>query len=346
MEKNTMLLPSPQQLKKEVPINASSELFIQESRKIIRNIITGTNPTFSIILGPCSLHNTDSAIEYAKRVKELQKRVKQNCLLVMRAHIEKPRSHLGWKGLLHDPQLKGSENITEGIIFCRELLVKLALLEVPLATEFLDPLASTYFTDLISWGFIGARTVSSQTHRQLASHLPMPIGFKNTTEGNIESAVHGALFAKRAHSFLHVDETGKIAPVLSQGNPYSHIVLRGSKNEPNYTTDKVNLANTLSHQNSLKNKLLIDCSHGNSEKNHNLQEKAFHSVLNQRLSNPNIIMGTMIESHLEGGNQSCSTFSNPSISITDSCIDWSLTEELVISASTALELCSTGSSSS
>ncbi len=340
-----MLLPSPKKLKALLPLPATASASIQETRQVIRQVITKNSPIFSIILGPCSLHNVDSAIEYAKRVQELQKQISSNCLLIMRAHIEKPRSHLGWKGLLHDPHLQGTEDVAEGIIFCRELLLSLALLNVPLATEFLDPLASSYFSDLISWGFIGARTCTSQIHRQLASHLPMPMGFKNTTEGSIESAVYGALCAKRAHSFLYTDEDGKVTPVLSQGNPYSHIVLRGSHISPNYDKEEVQLASKLSIKNSLHSRILIDCSHGNSQKHHKQQEDVFLSVIKQKIDTPDIIMGLMLESHLEKGSQSFSSSSNPSLSITDPCIDWELTEKLVLLASNALDSSLLGSSS-
>jgi 3-deoxy-7-phosphoheptulonate synthase len=330
-------IPSPKELKSLFPLSANTASQIDSHRHSIEKLLSGEDSRFCIILGPCSLHDLDSAIEYAQRVRNLQKKVENTCFLVMRAYIEKPRTFLGWKGLLYDPYLNGEENLLEGLSFSRDLLLKLSNIGTPLATEFLDPLASLYFSDLISWGFIGARTSSSQTHRQLASLLPMPVGFKNSIDGNLESAVHGASLAKKPHKFLHVSENGQLMETETLGNAATHVVLRGSTRESNYDASWVKKALDLSLACNLHSRILIDCSHGNSQKDYTKQGDVFFSILEQHLEGNPQILGAMIESHLEEGSQSfCSEYMNPSVSITDSCLGWSRSEELVLSAAEAL----------
>lgn len=328
-----MPLLSPRKTKALLPLNEEAFIAIEKSRQNISNLITGQDARLAIVMGPCSLHDIDSALEYASRLKNLQQRVKKTCLLVMRAHIEKPRTCLGWKGLLHDPYLNGQADIAHGLFISRQILLELANLTVPLATEFLDPIASNYFSDLISWGFIGARTSSSQIHRQLASASLMPVGFKNSTEGTLESAIHGALAAESSHSFLNIDDDGYVQEIKSSGNSFCHIVLRGSDKGSNYDPNEIQLAKEISSQNGIKSRILIDCSHGNSKKNHRRQEEAFFSIISQYLQGNKNILGSMIESHLEEGNQPFDSISlNPSISLTDPCIGWDTTERLILSA--------------
>lgn len=326
-----MLMSSPLEIQNSLPLSLELKSEIETYRNEIRSIIAKPEARFALIVGPCSLHDIDSTIEYAKKIATLQHLVEKNCLLIMRAHIEKPRTGQGWKGLLYDPLLDASNDMALGLTLGRHIFLEIAKLHVPIATEFLDPIASLYFSDLVSWGFIGARTSSSQTHRQLASLLPMPIGFKNTTDGNLENAIQGALFAQHSHTFLHLNEKGQISAVKSPGNNASHIVLRGSNKQPNYEASKVKAALDLSSHYSLDKKVLIDCAHGNSRKNPFHQKIVCKSILDQHSSGNKQIMGMMVESHLESGSQSFSSLINPSISITDPCLGWSLTEELILS---------------
>lgn len=340
-----MTLPSPSALQKKLPLSNEYSSAIAEHRSLIKSLVMGKDPRLAIVLGPCSLHNKESALEYAYRLLELQKKVDKTCVLVMRAHIEKPRTCLGWKGLLYDPSLSGKDDIINGLFASRQLLLELVHANVALASEFLDPLTSCYFSDLISWGFIGARTSNSQIHRQLASSLPMPIGFKNSIDGSIESVVQGAIAAQHPHSFLQINELGMVEITKSLGNEASHIVLRGSDTGPNYAPYSISLAMKTSHQLKLKNRILIDCSHGNSQKNPMNQKKVLSSILSQHIEGNSNILGVMIESHLEEGNQSFdSSFVNPSLSLTDPCLGWPETEELILFVNERLSssLCSCG----
>jgi 3-deoxy-7-phosphoheptulonate synthase len=320
-----MLFPSPIDLEIKLPLSTSTSVQIQGHRSKIQEIIEGSSSLWAFVVGPCSLHDTNSALEYAKKLKKLQEKVEKTCLLVLRAHVEKPRTSLGWKGLLYDPYLDGSDNILEGLLISRELYLKIAEIGLPIATEFLEPLVSSYFSDLVSWGFIGARTSSSQIHRQLASLLKLPMGFKNSTDGNLESAIQGAITAQRPHKFIHMNPLGKIAEVTSQGNPFSHIVLRGSTSGPNYHSSDVLMA-----LRKLDRRLLIDCAHDNSPSKPFDQRDVCLNALEQYLSGNGKIMGVMLESHLKAGNQSISALSiDPSISLTDPCMGWEETEELI-----------------
>ena len=325
-----MTLPSPLHITTLLPLDLDTSIEIQKYKKAIEEIIQGTSSLWALVVGPCSLHDTQSALEYAKKLQNLQKKVQKTCLLIMRAHIEKPRTCLGWKGFLYDPLLDGSNNLSKGLFMSRNLLLQIAQLGIPIATEFLDPLASPYFSDLVSWGFIGARTSSSQIHRQLASFLPMPIGFKNSTDGNLDNAIYGALSSQNSHSFIHINTLGEICEVKSSGNPFSHIVLRGSRKAPNYTPCDIQIALKKSSECGLTHRLLIDCAHNNSPKKPFDQKNVCNSALEQYLSGNDRIMGIMLESHLKAGNQSIdSAFIDPYISVTDPCIDWEETEELI-----------------
>ncbi len=320
-----MPFPSPLDLEVKLPLSTSTSIQIQKQRLKIQEIIEGTSPLWAFVVGPCSLHDAESALEYARKLKKLQEKVEKTCLLVMRAHVEKPRTSLGWKGLLYDPYLDGSDSILDGLLISRELYLKVAGIGLPIATEFLEPLVSSYFSDLVSWGFIGARTSSSQIHRQLASLLQMPVGFKNSTDGNLESAIQGAITAQSSHNFIHMNNLGKIAEVTSPGNPFSHIVLRGSSSGPNYSSSDVLMA-----LRKLDRRLLIDCAHDNSPNKPFDQKEVCLNALEQHLSGNSKIMGVMLESHLKAGNQSISAPSiDPSISLTDPCMGWEETEELI-----------------
>jgi len=336
-------LPSPHEIKTLLPLSPKIGEFIEKSRDTAREIVTGKDPRKALIIGPCSIHERTSALEYAKRFKELSDATARTCYLVMRVYAEKPRTSIGWKGLLYDPHLDGSHDIKTGLVWTRELLLALNEMQVPCATEFVDPLAAMYFDDLITWGFIGARTSSSQTHRQFASQLKIPVGFKNSTDGNLDSAVHGAFSAKESHALMHIDPHGRICAVQSQGNPYSHIVLRGAKESTNYDKVSIQMALLKLKSAQLTERLMIDCSHGNCQRSCDRQRDVFLDVLEQIEKGNDRIFGLILESHLQSGNQQLTE--DPSqleyaVSITDPCLDWKTTEELVYCADLALSTAS------
>lgn len=319
-----MQLPSPKQLKLEIPLDEIGHHFIETSREKARAILNGSDSRLAIIVGPCSIHDIPSALEYATRLQKLSREVEESCLLIMRVYPEKPRTKLGWKGLLYDPHLDGSHDILRGIYETRKLLVTLAQMGVMAAAEFVEPLASSYFEDLITWGFIGARTSESQPHRQLASSLAMPIGFKNATDGDIEGAVNGVISSQNPHAFLSIDQNGYISTCRSLGNPHSHIVLRGSLNQSNYDEFSVKSIYAQLAKQGLPARVMIDCAHGNCERQYSRQKEVFNQIIER--CDPSIF-GLMLESHLQAGNLS---------SITDPCIDWNTTEELILNAHSRL----------
>lgn len=332
-----MNLVTPAFVKKHHPLNLSLKSQIDLHRQQIQDRISGISKSWMIVVGPCSLHHVDSAILYAEKIAELQKQLSPNLCLVMRAYLEKPRTYLGWKGFLRDPYIDGSEDVSSGLLLSRQLLLEIVNLGVPLATEFLDPLTSSYFSDLISWGFIGARTSASSVHRYLASLLPLPIGFKNGLDGSTIDAAFGALLAQQSHKFPHVNEEGCLYLATSNGNPHTHIVLRGSLFSQNYQSEQVNLAINSSQNLGLKAPLLIDCSHGNSKKNADFQKEVCIYALDQYRSGKEEIMGVMIESHLMGGSQNSLSDIDPYISITDPCLGWEETESLILECASKLE---------
>ena len=311
------------------------------SRKAVQNILSGTDSRLAVIVGPCSIHNKQATLEYAEKLKRLSVELKDVCHITMRAHIEKPRTSLGWKGFLYDPDLDGSNNISKGIVLSRELLLEINSMGLPVAMEFLEPLSHIYFKDLVSWGFIGARTCSSSTHRLLASSLDMPIGFKNSTDGNIDDAINGILSARSPHKFFSVNEHGQLCLINSTGNIDTHLVLRGSNSKINY--DKQSITNTIEKlQNKIiSTKIIVDCSHGNAQKICKNQIIAFNEVIRQISEGNKKIGGIMIESFLEEGNQikyeDFTTF-KPKLSITDPCLGWESTENLLLSLNETFRL--------
>lgn len=322
-----MRLPTPREIKH----NFTSSSFVADARKTAANILERKDPRLVVIVGPCSIHDIDSALEYATRLKALTPEIEHAFFPIMRVFVEKPRTRLGWKGMLYDPLLDGSHDIELGLKKSRELMVKITAMGIPCATELLDPIAAPYFDDLLVWGLIGARTGASQPHRQMASGMPFPVGFKNDCEGRLDAAISGILAAKMAHSHLGVDEEGHITALTTVGNPLSHLVLRGSNHHPNYDDASIGLALAALKQARLEPRLLVDCSHGNSGKDFKRQSDVFESVVH----NP-AIAGLMLESHLFEGKQPLTE--DPShlsygVSITDGCIGWEETERLLRSAS-------------
>lgn len=295
----------------------------------------GKDPRIVCVVGPCSIHDPDAALDYAKRLKRLSKMLEDSVFLIMRVYCEKSRTSDSWKGLLNDPDLDGSHDIEKGIVTTRELLVELANLGVPAAAEFINPIAVNYYQDLISWGFIGARTTSSQPHRQMASGFNIPIGFKNTVFGDVDTAVQGILLAQHPQSFLGINDDGRVTIHQSTGNPLAHLVLRGSTTDTNFDSDSVATATDLLKKHQLPQRIMIDCSHGNSRKNYERQSIVFSSAIEQIKNGNHAIVGLMLESYLAPGRQAWAD--DPSrlaygISITDPCIGWEETEELLLTA--------------
>jgi 3-deoxy-7-phosphoheptulonate synthase len=325
-----MTFLTPRKIKETLPLTATQKQFIKASRETLQDLVTGKDGRLAVVMGPCSIHDLSSALEYGRRLRALSEEVP--AVLVMRVYIEKPRTVTGWKGLAYDPHLDGTNDIQTGIFWARELFLTLTDLGIPIATEVLNPLFLPYLEDLISWGFIGARTSASQPHREIASRLPFPIGFKNSPDGNVEQAIHAMVAASTPHRFPHISDEGTLTLLESEGNPYSHVVLRGSKTHINY--DPKSIAETIEtmQTHGLKNRLLIDCSHGNCQKEYGRQKEAFHSVLEQFERGNHKILGMMLESNLEEGYQYLSE--SPSslkyaVSVTDPCLGWSETETLI-----------------
>lgn len=323
---------APKDLLQQLPLSSKSARFVSSARNEVREILNGANEKLIVIVGPCSIHHANTAISYGKKLKQLAKDVEDSLLLVMRVYFEKPRTKLGWKGLLFDPDLNGSHQFEKGVRLSRQLLLDLADLEVPTATEFLTPLSAHYLGDLITWGCIGARTAASPIHRQMASGLPMPIGIKNCTMGNIDTAVNGVFVASHAHYHLDTNHSGLPQLVQTQGNPDAHVVLRGGEEKPNYDSQSLNYTFECLEKIGLSPRVIIDCSHGNACRNHENQPFVFKSVLNHILTGDNRIKGFILESNHKAGKQPFEGNGesvDPEISITDPCLDWPMTASLI-----------------
>jgi 3-deoxy-7-phosphoheptulonate synthase len=322
-----MRIPSPLEVKRTSLATQKQIELVHSARLEAIQILKREDHRHVCIVGPCSIHDRSAALEYGDRLRDLAQEVKDSLFLIMRVFCEKPRSHLGWKGWLTDPDLDGTNDLVKGIFSTRDLLLALIERGVPCAAEFLDPLASSYYQDLITWGFIGARTIASQPHRQLASSFDFPIGFKNGLSGELDPALKGILAARSPHCCLGIDEEGHAAIKWSSGNPFTHLVLRGSESRPNFDPLSIQTALKELKQHCLEPRFLIDCSHGNSGKDHRKQLEVIETILKNR---PEGFFGFMIESHLCAGKQA--HFESPDslhygLSITDSCIDWKETEE-------------------
>lgn len=322
-------LITPEDIRKKIPLPESSIELVYQSRQVIGDILKGKDKRKFIILGPCSIHDGDSAREYAHKLKVLAHEVRDTLFLVMRAYFEKPRTTVGWKGYINDPFLDNSFQMNEGLMLARELLVDLTRIGVPVGTEALEPISPQYTSELISYTAIGARTSESQTHRELSSGLSSPVGFKNNTDGNIDVAINAIKSAQRPHHFLGIDQKGRTSIVSTKGNSFSHLILRGGKLGPNY--DEASVQKT---QKSLKNaglveSLVIDCSHDNSMKDFRNQPRVFADCIEQiRKGNKNIV-GLMVESHLFEGQQPLSAELRYGVSITDGCISFAASQELI-----------------
>ncbi|BAH83388.1 3-deoxy-7-phosphoheptulonate synthase [Candidatus Ishikawella capsulata] len=325
------ILITPQELKIKFPLTRLQERQIAESRQIISNIIAGRDLRFLIVCGPCSIHDPEAAIDYATRLKNLSMQLQDKLYIVMRVYFEKPRTTIGWKGLINDPYMDNSCDMEKGLHIARQLLINIIEIGLPLATEALDPNSPQYLGDLFSWSAIGARTTESQTHREMASGLSMPVGFKNSTDGSLCTAINAMRAAAMPHRFMGINQSGQVCLLQTQGNPDGHVILRGGK-LPNYEPEDVFHCEQEMLKAGLHPALMIDCSHDNSNKDFRRQPIVAQSVL-QQIKDGNIsIIGLMLESNLYEGNQSTDKPKEKmkyGVSVTDACIDWETTEKLL-----------------
>jgi len=335
----TRALPTPEEILRTLPKTESQSEFVTRGRQELRNIIFGNDRRLLLIVGPCSIHDLDAGREYGRRLSSLAREVSDRILIAMRVYFEKPRTSTGWKGLIMDPRLDGSHDIAQGLGLARGFLRDVLDLGLPTATELLDPITPQYIADLVCWCAIGARTTESQTHRQMASGLSMPLGFKNGTDGSLHTAINAIRAAAQPQTFLGISLAGVASAIVTRGNPDCHIVLRGGSAGPNYQPRHVRQAERLLAEAGLPQAVLIDCSHGNSAKQPERQAEVLRKVLAQVIAGDTSIIGAMLESNLEAGSQA---FPQPrerlryGVSITDPCIDWPTTEAAVREAHAAL----------
>ena len=327
------LLITPQDLKKSEPASEAAYAQVAESRQVIRDILDGKDQRLFVVVGPCSIHDTKAALDYATRLKALSDEVSDTLYIVMRVYFEKPRTTVGWKGLINDPYLDDSFAIEDGLKIGRKLLLDILESGLPTATEALDPISPQYLQDLISWSAIGARTTESQTHREMASGLSSPVGFKNGTDGGIEVATNAIKSAAKPHRFLGLSGDGRVSVITTSGNPYAHVVLRGGSDGPNYDSVHVALVEQALEKAGLPRNIMIDCSHANSSKKPELQPLVLENIGHQIADGNQSITGLMIESHIKAGNQSMPEDLSQleyGVSITDGCIDWETTETALL----------------
>ncbi|EJN32845.1 3-deoxy-7-phosphoheptulonate synthase [Pseudomonas sp. GM80] len=333
----TLRLPSSLQLKQQLPLSNALTLQVAAHRQAARAILDGQDPRLLVIVGPCSIHDPKSALEYAGKLARLADQVSDEMLLVMRAYVEKPRTTVGWKGLAYDPHLDGSDDMAAGLTLSRELMLGMIHLGLPVATELLQPMAAGYFDDLLSWVAIGARTTESQIHREMASGLNMPVGFKNGTDGGVAIAVDAMRSAAHPHRHFGVDSQGHPAIIQSTGNPDTHLVLRGGHQGPNYDRKSVEKISAELARLKIPSRIMVDCSHANSGKDPLRQPAVFNDVLEQRLRGDHSLIGMMIESHLFEGCQPLKPSLQYGVSITDGCLGFNATERLLLDAAHRLK---------
>lgn len=337
---NIQPLVTPAQLKTEYPLTDSAYQTVLQGREVIRNILNGDDKRLFVVIGPCSIHDPKAAHEYADRLKVLSEKVKDTLYLVMRVYFEKPRTTVGWKGLINDPDMNDSFDIEKGLRIGRKLLLELNEKGLPCATEALDPNSPQYLQDLISWSAIGARTTESQTHREMSSGLSSPVGFKNGTDGSLTVATNAMQAVQHGHSFLGLNNDGQVSVIRTKGNPYAHVVLRGGNGKPNYGADSVAVAEDALRKAKVSTKIMIDASHANSNKDPYLQPLVLKNVTEQILEGNKSIVGLMVESHLKGGRQDIpANLSDLEYgkSVTDGCIDWDTTEQELLKMHEALK---------
>ena len=334
------LLATPEEVKRHLPLTARAAETVLKSRDVVRAILERRDPRLFVVVGPCSIHDVAAAREYAGRLRELAARVESTLLLIMRVYFEKPRTTVGWKGLINDPDMDDSFHIEKGISIARQLLLHIAELGLPAGTEALDPIMPQYLSELITWTAIGARTTESQTHREMASGLSSPVGFKNGTDGSLSTSINALQSVRHSHHFLGITQQGQSAVFRTRGNMHAHIVLRGGGGRVNYDAVSIAVAERELTAASLPPTIVVDCSHGNSNKDPRLQPMVAENCIAQILDGNRSIVGLMLESHLKAGNQPIPkdlTQLEYGVSITDPCIDWSTTEALLLKMHQSLQ---------
>ncbi len=335
------LLPTPREVKNYAPLGSEAEDFIYGARDTLNKILTKQDKRLAVVIGPCSIHDIDAANEYADKLRALQNKVDKTQFLVMRVYFSKPRTTIGWKGLINDPHLDDSFRVNEGLKIARKFLLDLALKGVPVGTEILDAITPQYLDDLITWSAIGARTAESQSHREIASGLSTPVGIKNGTDGNVNVAINALQTMLHPHRFLGINQEGQCVVIHTKGNKHGQLILRGGGGKPNFDAENVAKAKEALEKANLDQSIIIDCSHGNSNKDYRNQPAVLDSIIEQRLAGDDSIVGVMLESNInegrqdhKGGNKEKLKYG---VSITDSCINWAQTEELLLNADKKLK---------
>ena len=337
--KSSHVLLTPNEVKEKLPLNKTAEHTILKFRQEIEHILDFQDRRKFIVVGPCSIHDPKAAIEYGEKLHALAEKVQDKLLLIMRVYFEKPRTTVGWKGLINDPEMDDSFNVEKGILIARNLLLKLTELGLPTATEALDPIIPQYISELISWSAIGARTTESQTHREMASGLSMPVGFKNGTDGNIQVAVNALKSAKTPHNFLGINQKGQVSVFQTRGNAHGHVILRGG-NQPNFEAENIKLVEEQLKTANLSPRIVVDCSHGNTNKDYRLQSMVFENIIQQIVDGNSSIVGMMLESNLYAGSQAITGNREDlkyGVSVTDKCINWEETERIILAAHAKLQ---------
>ncbi len=337
---STTSLTSPAELKQEVSLSSEGAESVYQAREAAKAILRGEDRRMIAIVGPCSIHNRDAAIEYAEKLSPLAEKVRDRIVVVMRVYFEKPRTTVGWKGLINDPHLDGTFDMMGGLRLAREILLDVTKAGLPVATEMLEPITPQYIADLVTLASIGARTTESPTHRQMASGLSMPVGFKNSTEGSLEVAINAMEAARAEHTFLGIDNSGKTCMVNTRGNDMGHLILRGGRTGPNYDAESLAKASEMLAAADLPPRFVVDCSHANSNKDYAKQSIAWNDVIRQRAEGNDTIVGLMLESNLKAGKQSLGkdlSALKHGVSITDGCISFEETEELLLRAHATLK---------
>ena len=322
---------APQELKNELPATDKITQVVYSGREEIKKILDRSDERMLFIVGPCSIHDHKLALEYASKLVNLRNKFSDKMNIIMRVYFEKPRTTIGWKGLINDPHLNNTNDVLAGLRLARKILLEILEMGLPTATEFLDPIVPQYISDLVCWAAIGARTTESQTHREMASGLSMPVGFKNNTDGNLQIAVDAMRSALHPHHFLGIDQNGKTSVLSTKGNPYGHIILRGGRTRPNYEVESVQEAIDRLEKATLNKAVMVDCSHANSGKKFEKQEVVWNNIIKQKTMGNKYLLGMMLERNLYEGNQK---LLNPDdlkygVSITDACVSFQTTERLL-----------------
>jgi len=326
------VLLTPDAIKERVPMTTRAQATVLDGRQAVEDILDRTDHRLMIVVGPCSIHDPSAAMDYAQRLKRLADELADTLCIVMRVYFEKPRTTTGWKGLINDPHMNDSFDIEEGLQLARKVLLDINELGLPAGTEALDPISPQYLSDLITWSAIGARTTESQTHREMASGLSTPVGFKNGTDGGLQVAVNALLSVSNPHSFLGIDQNGQVAVIRTKGNRYGHIVLRGGSKGPNYDSVTIALVEKELAKHKLPPNIVVDCSHANSNKDPSLQPLVLNDLAHQIIEGNQSIVGAMLESNINAGNQSIPADLAQlkyGVSVTDACIDWAATERVL-----------------